>query len=143
MILRLRIISEAFFYIFITKISLMKKILLIIAIFAGLMAWQSCQYDWIEEEPVPESVSLAVDIIPIFISGCNSSVCHGSGGVKPDLTAENAYTSLFEENQIDLTVPENSILYKKMATGGSMNKYTSLGDSDLVLKWIQQGALNN
>ena len=122
----------------------MKKILLILAIFTSLVTWQSCQYDWIEEEPVPDSVSFAVDIIPAFNNGgCNSTVCHGTGGIPPDLTAANAYTSLFAENQIDLAVPENSILYKKMATGGSMNKYTSLGDADLVLKWIQQGALNN
>lgn len=121
----------------------MKKILLIFTILFGLVTWQSCQYDWVEEEPVPDSVSFIVDIIPIFNTGCNASVCHGSGGQKPELTTENAYTSLFEENQIDLAVPENSTLYKKMATGGSMNKYTSLGDPDLVLKWIQQGALNN
>ncbi len=123
----------------------MKKTLLILAIFAGILAWQSCQYDWIEEEPVntPDSVSFTVNIIPIFERGCNASVCHGNGGEAPELTVENAYTSLFAENEIDVAVPENSNLYKKINTGGSMNKYTEPGDTELVLKWIQQGALNN
>jgi len=127
----------------------MKKVLLILALFAGFMAWQSCEYEWIEQEPpdpndtTPKVVSFSAEIIPIFERGCNASVCHASGGVSPDLTPANAYQSLFDENQIDLTTPENSTLYKKMATGGSMNKYTEFGEPQLVLKWIQQGALNN
>lgn len=123
----------------------MKKILLIVALFAGFMAWQSCEYDWIETEPiiVPDTVSFANDIIPIFERGCNVSVCHGNGGVAPELTAENAFTSLIAENQIDPVTPENSILYVKVASGGSMNKYTKPGDPEIILKWIQQGALDN
>jgi len=126
----------------------MKKILLILALFAGFMAWQSCEYEWIEQEPPDPNdtntvISFSTDIVPIFERGCNASVCHASGAVPPDLTRENAYQSLFDENQIDLATPENSILYTKMATGGSMNKYTEYGEPDKVLKWIQQGALNN
>lgn len=106
---------------------------------------QSCEYEWIETEPVvvPDTVSFTTDILPIFDRGCDASVCHGKGGTPPDLTAENAYASLFAENQIDLAAPENSILYVKMAPGGSMNKYTELGEPELVLKWIQLGAPNN
>lgn len=127
----------------------MKKILLILTIFAGFMAWQSCAYDWIDEEPadpndtIPDTISFSAEIIPLFEKGCNAGVCHGTGGVAPDLTRENAYTSLFDNNQIDIAVPENSILYVKMAPGGSMNKYTSPKDPDKVLEWIQQGALDN
>ena len=123
----------------------MKKILLILAIFAGFLAWQSCEYEWIEKELiiVPDSVSFTTDIIPIFERGCNVSVCHGAGGVSPELTAENAFTSLFAENLIDLAVPENSMLYLKIAPGGSMNNYSKSGDPEIILKWIQEGALNN
>jgi hypothetical protein len=123
----------------------MKKLLLILSIFTVVVAWQSCQYEWVEEEPinVPDTVSFAADIIPIFNTGCNASVCHGKGGEAPELTQENAYTSLFAENQIDVATPENSNLYKKINTGGSMNKYSQPGDPELILKWIQQGALNN
>jgi len=127
----------------------MKKVLLILSIFIGFLAWQSREYAWIEEEPadpndtIPDTTSFSEEIIPIFEKGCNASVCHAAGAVKPDLTRENAYTSLFENNQIDIAVPENSILYVKMAPGGSMNKYTSPKDPEKVLKWIQQGALNN
>jgi hypothetical protein len=123
----------------------MKKLLLIISVFTIVIAWQSCQYEWIEEEPivVPDTVSFTADIIPIFNTGCNASVCHGAGGEAPELTPENAYTSLFAENTIDVATPENSVLYKKVNTGGSMNKYSQPGDPELILKWIQQGALNN
>ena len=123
----------------------MKKLLLVLALFAGFLAWQSCEYDWIETEApvIPDTVSFATDIIPIFDRGCDASVCHGTGGVPPDLTRDNAYDDLFAENQIDINTPENSILYVKMAPGGSMNKYTEPGEPELVLKWIQQGALNN
>jgi hypothetical protein len=126
----------------------MKNVILILALFGIFLAWQSCQYEWIEQEPpdpndtVPQVVSFSADIIPIFERGCNAGVCHG-GGVEPDLRAENAYLSLGDNNQIDLVTPENSVLYKKMATGGSMNKYTEFGEPELVLKWIQQGALDN
>lgn len=123
----------------------MKKYTLILILFAGFLAWQSCEYEWIETEApvIPDTVSFANDIIPIFERGCNAGVCHGQGGIPPILTADQAYTSLFEENQIDLNTPENSILYTKMASGGSMNKYTEPGEPELVLKWIQQGAMDN
>ena len=121
----------------------MKKILyLFIAMFA-MVTWQACEYDWLEPEPIdlPDEVSFADDILPIFQARCVN--CHGVGGITPDLTAANAYADLFNENQIDLLVPENSILYTKMAAGGSMNQYTSQGDAALVLKWITDGAQNN
>ena len=121
----------------------MKKILYLIFASFAIMTWQACEYDWLETEPVilPDEVSFAGDILPIFEARCVT--CHSTGGIEPDLSAANAYTDLFAKGQIDLIVPENSILYTSMAPGGNMNNYTIAGDAALVLKWIQEGAVNN
>jgi hypothetical protein len=124
----------------------MKKALLILAIFTSLIAWQSCQYEWLDPvdyvpPPPGDTTSFSLEVVPIFTESCTS--CHGTGGIAPDLTPANAYADLFAENMIDVAVPENSVLYIKMATGGSMNKYTKVGDPEIVLQWIKEGALNN
>ena len=123
----------------------MRKLIFILTLFAGFTLWQSCEYDWVETEPVitPDTVSFSQNIIPIFERGCNAGVCHGDGGKNPILTTSDAYNSLTTGGYVDTATPENSIIYTEMADGGEMNKYTQYGDSDLVLKWIQQGALNN
>jgi hypothetical protein len=47
------------------------------------------------------------------------------------------------KKMIDKANPESSRLYTKCAPGGSMNKYCQPGDPEIILKWIQEGALNN
>jgi hypothetical protein len=124
----------------------MKKIILLIIALIGILAWQSCQYEWLDPvdyvpPPPGDTTSFSLDVVPIFTESCAS--CHSTGGIAPDLTPANAYADLFAENMIDVAVPENSILYIKMATEGSMNKYTKVGDPEIVLQWIKEGALNN
>jgi hypothetical protein len=123
----------------------MKKLILLIVTFLGIMTWQSCQYDWINpvDPDIPDIVSYSADIQPIFDRSCNNAGCHATGGTSPDLTPANSYADLFAENLIDQATPENSVLYKKCASGGSMYKYTEPGDPEIILKWIQDGALNN
>jgi hypothetical protein len=123
----------------------MKKIILLIVTLIGMAAWQSCQYEWVEpvKTVVPEVVSFSANIQPIFNQSCNISGCHSTGGTAPDLTPANAYADLFSMNLIDLATPANSKLYTKVATGGAMNKYSQPGDPEIILKWIQEGALNN
>ena len=124
----------------------MKKFILLIVTLVGLISWQSCQYEYFDPvdyvpPPPGDSTSFSLKVIPIFNEGCVS--CHKTGGISPDLTPANAYADLFAENQIDTVVPENSILYTKCATGGSMNKYTRPGDHETILQWIKEGAKNN
>jgi hypothetical protein len=123
----------------------MRKLIFILTLFAGFTLWQSCEYDWVETEPIntPDTVSFSHDIIPIFERGCNAGVCHGDGGIAPILTSAEAFSALTTGGYIDTATPENSGIYVEMADGGSMNKYTAYGEPELVLKWIQQGALNN
>jgi hypothetical protein len=126
----------------------MKKFILLIVALAGIMAWQSCQYEWIDpvDPPVIEpgdTTSFSLEIIPIFNDrNCNAS-CHAAGAIPPDLTPENAYVDLFAKNQIDTVTPENSVLYVKCNTGGSMAQYCQPGDAFLILQWIKEGAKNN
>ena len=123
----------------------MKKMILLIVTLIGMAAWQSCQYEWLDpvDVVVPDVVSFSTDIQPIFNEGCNNAGCHAPGGTAPDLTPANAYADLFSMNLIDIATPVNSILYMKVATGGAMNKYTQPGNPEIILKWIQEGALNN
>jgi len=136
---------EAFFYIFEKNLCNMKKLVLCIFMLAGILSFQSCQYEWIDpiDTVIPDVVSFAGDIQPIFDRSCNSTGCHATGGIAPDLTPANAYSDLFAKSQIDVANPANSKLYMKCADGGSMAKFTKPGDADLILKWIEQGALSN
>jgi hypothetical protein len=122
----------------------MKKsgILLMITLCSSMLA---CTYDTItpKEVEVPENVSFNADVIPIFDDDCNSSGCHTSGGIPPDLTPDNAYISLTFFGYVDTDFPEESELYKKIIPSGSMGEYATDQDRAIILKWIEQGALDN
>ncbi len=122
----------------------MKKSLLILSMFLSLMAWQACEYEWIEvDKPViPDVISFATKIQPIFDNDCIG--CHNPGGDSPDLTAANAYNELFAKNLIDTVAPDQSVLYMEVVKGGSMNTFTKdPNDPVWILNWIKQGAKNN
>jgi hypothetical protein len=124
----------------------MKRHIPLTIIAIGLIALQSCQYDWVQEEPevpITDTLSFATDIQPIFNLSCNGSGCHAKGGFDPDLTAENSYSALFAENLINTADPESSGLYLSVIKGGSMESFAKSGDANKILTWIQQGALNN
>lgn len=124
--------------------------LLFIIVFAALLLG-GCKYDFILEEEVPvidpndpnaEQVSFSTDILPIFQATCIS--CHKTGGQLPDLSAENAYTSINNKRYISTSSPESSLIYTRPNPGNtdSHAKYTAT-QAALVLGWIQQGAKNN
>ncbi len=106
-----------------------------------------CTYNWIVEEDVidpsdpdaPE-VSFSEEIVPIFASKCTA--CHYTGNQMPDLTADNAYTSLNTSRYINTSSPEESLIYTKPSPTGSHVQYSE-AEAALVLTWITQGAQNN
>lgn len=102
----------------------------------GLFA--SCTYDQNPVPVVPEEVSFATDLVPMFEAKCNA--CHAS--VAPVLTSDVAYGNLINFNYINTTDPASSLFYTKI-DGGSMDSYASNEDRSVVLKWIEQGALDN
>jgi len=96
-----------------------------------------------EEIIVPENVSFSGDIIPIFDASCNFQGCHSTNGIPPDLTPEAAWVNLVYLNYVDTVTTENSILWKKIDTGGSMEPYVTDQDKALILSWIEQDAPEN
>jgi hypothetical protein len=89
---------------------------------------------------VVDSISFVQDIIPIFTTSCIA--CH-KGSQAPDLRATKAYAALINGGYVVAKEPENSLLYTKCNTGGSMKKYTSTTDLKLIKRWILKGALND
>jgi hypothetical protein len=97
---------------------------------------------------VTKKVSFSKDIQPLFTANCATSGCHNANHQLPDLEKGDAYNSIKALNLIDITTPANSILYGKMT--GKLIPAMPLGApsnpsniNNLVLAWIQQGALNN
>ena len=90
----------------------------------------------------PTEISFATNIqTPIFNVKC--ATCHDSsspaGGL--DLTEGNAYTNINNATYINLVTPSQSLIYTKPLT--SHGATYSTGEADNVLKWIEQGAMDN
>jgi len=89
---------------------------------------------------VADKYSFEKDIIPFFTSSCVA--CH-KGSQAPDLRANMAYSSLMNGNYVVAKDPDNSLIYQKCNTGGSMKNYASPGNLKLLKGWILEGAKNN
>ena len=122
------------------------KVLILIVLLAIMMAGvlTSCTYEELKPVKVnlPDSAKFTLNVIPIFNTSCNNSGCHNKGGIPPDLSPENAYTSLTFFGYVDVDLPEQSNIYSKISIG-SMKSYATDQQRAVILKWIKQGALNN
>ncbi len=109
-----------------------------------LLLWMSSCADYVRpgEKPIVD-VSFSEDLIPYFETSCAYAGCHNTGGIPPDLTEEFAFTTLTNGDYIDTDNPEQSLLYTKIAEGGSMERYSTPRDTQMVLQWIIEGAENN
>ncbi|MDH3245947.1 MAG: hypothetical protein OEM26_15105 [Saprospiraceae bacterium] len=134
----------------------MKAFWLILIGLASFVIIQSCQteeifIDTIVNEPIDTTtppVSFKDQIIPFFNESCNNSPCHRFGGIRPDLSEINAYQSLINGGLVDLENPQMSQIYQSLefgnGRGGQMPPGAKIQKlNELILKWIQQGALNN
>jgi len=86
-------------------------------------------------------VSYSVQIQPFFGAQCTS--WHNGGGIPLDLSSGVSFDALNSGNYIDAANPASSIIYTKIAAGGSMEQYASDTERALLLKWLEQGAQNN
>ena len=120
------------------------KALMLVTILGGALT--SCTWEEIKPKKVvggvPDSVKFSANILPIFTANCAKSGCHVKGVQAPDLSAPNAYNSLIFYGYVDTDFPAQSSLYLKITSGSMKDKATDV-DRALILKWIQQGALDN
>jgi hypothetical protein len=131
----------------------MDKVLLVLIV----LFWNSCKK---EKAPVPapvpvscnlpEQVSYANNIQPVFNAHCIDAGCHSGANPGGHLNLETSvsYTQLMKSGSgyIDTLKPEFSVLYSQMNSASNpMPKTGKLDDCTigLVLKWIQQKAKNN
>jgi hypothetical protein len=111
----------------------------------SLLVFSSCaNYEKpLPSDDIPAVVSFSEDMVPYFETSCAITGCHNSGGIPPDLSEDSAFGSLTAGGYVDTDNPEQSMLYTKIAPGGSMEKYSTSRDTKMVLRWIEQGAENN
>jgi hypothetical protein len=112
-----------------------------------VISLSTCEKNAIAPAPIvlPAVVSYNGDIQPLFGLYCTMSGCHS--GPNPssrlDLTPVNSYNALFKRNEINISNPANSRLYTALSSPmppwGKLIDY----DTQIILKWIQQGAQNN
>jgi hypothetical protein len=109
-------------------------------VLAGIVLLSSCEkYSYVTEVINPvDTVHFQTQIQPIFTSNC--IVCH-KGSRNPDLREGNSYASLRTGGYVNLPA-ETSRLYRQI-TSSSHYSYTLPAEKQLILIWIQQGALNN
>ncbi|MFY0687919.1 MAG: hypothetical protein JXQ90_12180 [Cyclobacteriaceae bacterium] len=121
------------------------KIISIVILAITFGGFTRCTFDQIPPEPVlvPDSVSFSVDVVPIFDMSCNSAGCHNTGGVAPDLTADNSWVNLVYFAFVDTAAPDESILMKKITAPGTMAQFVTDQEHAVILQWITQGAPNN
>jgi len=103
----------------------------------------SCYYNKTPLPPAPTGdISYSADIQPIFNDNCVA--CHQSGtGVPLDLEESVSHSNLINGNYVNVDEPELSVLYVKIIPGGSMYQFATDNNRAVILKWIEQGALNN
>ncbi len=106
---------------------------------AMILGLQSCEQYEILPPPPPEEVTFS-EIQDIFNNGCVG--CHDGVTANPVLEEGVAYDNLMNGDYIDTANPEQSTLYVKMSDS-SHSLYSSGGERNKVLKWIQDGAPNN
>ena len=127
----------------------MQKIKSILFLCGMIIMIYSCYYEY-PPTPLPidpEGVSYSTHVLPIFVSKCSTPACH-DGTKKPNLLPDEAYTSLRSGGYLNLTFPEESILYKSLNEGvgglimppsGALSEL----EQDLILVWIAKGAPND
>ena len=122
----------------------MKRIIYIV-IFGSLTLFFSCESEQlpVPDNTLPTNVSFTSQVIPIFNKSCNNSGCHNSGGIPPDLSAGNAYNSMIFGGQINLSNPDQSLIYKRMIKDMPPGGLVPQEEKNIVLGWITEGAKNN
>ena len=122
------------------------KLINIMAVLLGIFMLGACEYASIQPAGPPpppppgDSTSFSLKVQPIFTQNCVG--CH-SGSQKPDLREGKSYQSLFDNNMVVKSKPEESILYNCLISGGKMANYGTTANNAIIYNWISEGAKNN
>jgi len=123
-----------------------KNIVTIICIaLIGAMQMISCTHP-----PQIPTVSFSNDIIPILNASCTlNSSCHlgaNSTNLQTNFDSDSAYYTITHKGLISTTNPTSSLLYSEVQSHEmpiAPVPSLSSAQQNLILEWIQQGALNN
>ncbi len=129
----------------------MKIIKLLMAVVVIALLFSNCEYNFIVPVEVPPidpgdttKVSFSEEIIPIFNDGNYCTSCH-AGNIPPDLTPDNAYAEINNAKYINKETPEESLIYTypHPDTDTHQRKKYNSAQAAKILRWIEQGAMNN
>jgi len=122
----------------------MKKRFGILAGLVMVLILGACEYETIVPKQVvlpDEPVKFSTQIAPMFDeAGCTA--CH-AGATNPDLRPDKAYESLVNGGYLNIAVPDDSKLIKKINSNHGTASNLSAEQKALLLKWIKEGAKNN
>lgn len=86
-----------------------------------------------------DTVHFTEEILPLLQNNCGS--CHFAG-TEPDLESPALYNNLISGNYLNLEYPESSTLFN-LPEPGHADDYLTPEEHVLIVKWIEQGALEN
>lgn len=98
---------------------------------------------WITEgaKGIIPPVSFSKEVEPLFTS-VNCISCHG-GAMKPDLRVGKAYASLTGGGFVKPKDPDNSKLIEYVNAGHNTATNLTAAQKALIIKWVNEGVLNN
>ena len=127
----------------------MKNIYLLLTVLGIICLLASCESSYIHLDdegtyitdtltPV-DSIKFQTNIAPIIETNCAS--CH-TAETPPDLTTSDVYSVLLDGNYINTETPEISGFFI-LPWEGHADDYLTAEEHIALVKWIEQGALNN
>ena len=122
------------------------KLINLIFLMVGLFLLGACEYAAIQPvgppppPPPGDTTSFSLEVQPIFSQNCAG--CH-NGSEAPDLREGKSYQSLFDNNMVVKTKPEESIIYTCLLSGGKMVNYGTTSTKTTIYNWILEGAKDN
>jgi len=97
----------------------------------------------------PDTVYFKEQITPLLQANCAITGCHGNGSSSRGVDL-SSYTSIINTADVRVNDPSGSMLYEVLIETDLSNRMPppprdafSQAEADAVLKWIEQGALNN
>ncbi len=95
-----------------------------------------------------DTVYFQNEILPLLINNCATSGCHNPSSAKEGIVL-TSYATVITTGELNLTNPSDSKIYRAMTDGGDDRMppppadALSYDQTAKVLRWIEQGALNN